>query len=444
MRIVTTLGAAALAALLPGCGGGEGGPPDARVDVPPVDAPPRPPCFDRVDQGDQSCHYTPEPVTPAQISLAEQQALAARFNPAMVYTSDAVWAVSFDLLLVHGAPLLRAEHDGRLNFSYAVDEATVTEVPGQPADLRGYDMSSLPAQAPSGRGYVYFLDWGGPSVTSTGPGYQDETWKDFWRDLQGSDPRAAPFGPHQYAHLFWLDRQEGLLAIQYFFYYPYDKFVNNHEGDWEHVNVVLRTWDGRDPTIVMAHFSLHGVQFGAAAEDLYRIAGDDGGDHVVVFVGGDACQDYVQSCWCGDTSGASFPWPGRYRIGSYWEDVAGDAARPGLAIHARDFTVELLPRLEDVDFTARPWLSWYGLPFLGGEATTAGNHNAVIATNNHRAPVGPGPAHDEYDVGIEELYEQVPVSGVLPFAVPTGWTLVNEPPASTFRDLPANTNCAPP
>lgn len=418
------------------CGDDGGGSPDAaRPDAEEVDAALPPPC---TELPDPMCGYTPEPVTPADIPLATQEALARRFNPAMVYTGTDVWAVSLDMLLEHGLNgLERAEHDGRLNFSYRTDESTRAALDPQP-NLLTEDWSGLPVTADGGRGYVYFLDFPGTNIGNTNA---EEMWRAEWRTIQGSDdPTAAAYRPFQYAHLFWLEREQHLLAIQYFFFYPYDKFTNNHEGDWEHINVVVRYREGSEPTIVMAHFSYHGRQYGALAEDLYRVGDDGDGDHVVAFVGGEGCLNYVDECWCGDTSGATFPWPGRYDVG-YWEDVAGHADRPGRAIHASDFTVQLLPRIEDVDFAADPELSWYALPFIAGEPTTAANHAAVIATNNHRAPVGPGPEHGEYDVGIEMTDLGIENGAAQPFVAPTGWTLVHEPPSTLFEDLPPNDNC---
>lgn len=434
--LASTLVVLALAA----CGDDGGSDPDARPapDADLTDAGPPALC---INMSDTACGYTPEPVTPADVSLADQQTLAARFNPAMVYTGADVWAVSVDLLLAENiGGLMRAEHDGRLNFSYDVDESVPPEiVPGQPADLTTLDMTTLPTTAPSGRGYVYWLDFPG---TNQGNDYDQETWTTAWRLIQGTDHTTAAYGPHQYAHLFWLDKGDRLLAIQYFFYYPFDKFTNNHEGDWEHVNVVLWYPEGGEPSFVMAQFSFHGRQLGVAADRLYR-TDEGGGDHLVVFVGGDACLNYVSECYCGAYSGASLPYPGFWELG-YNEIAAGAAGNPGRAIAASEFTIELLPRVEDVDFAANPALSWYGTPFLVGEPTTEANAAAVISTDNHRSPVHPDADHDEYDVGIEEPDATLELSFPVAFALPNGWTLGNEPPSDVFLTPPQNNNCTIP
>lgn len=418
---------------LAACGGDDGQttPIDAEAEP---DAELAPPC---VNMTDALCGYTPEAVDPADLSLADQLAVAQAFAPSVIYTGEDIWAVSVDYLLKEGGPLQVAEHDGRLNFSYDVDETTTANVyPDPQPDLTMTDLSGLPTTATgSGRGLVYFLD--GPG-TNTGLDYNDETWTAGWQAAQGSDdPTAANYPPTTYAHPFWLSKADRLLAIQYFNYYPYDKFTNNHEGDWEHVNIVVRYPSSGAPTLQMAQFSFHGRQLGVAAEDLYTV-----GDHVVVFVGGDGCLNYVNMCYCGDTSGASYPYPGTWELG-YEEEAAGTAGRPGRAVPAEDFTVVLLPRVEDVDLAATPNLSWFGLPFIFGEPTVEANAPATISTENHRAPVGPGPEHDEFDVGIEETDATLELSGPQAFVPPDGWTLTGEPDASVFTTI-VNNNCVAP
>lgn len=417
---------------LAACGGGGDGDPDARPpgDARVFDAAPKVYC---ANDTDTACGYTPAAVTPAEISLADQLALAQRFNPAQVMTAPDVWAVSVSYNLQNGTGLMRAEHDGRLNFTYDVDENTYEAVPGAPADPSTLNLHTLPLMAPNNKPYAYFVDHAG---TNTGNAASEETWSTEWRTIQGyadpgeGNPTAAPYPPVQYAHPFWLSKDDSLLAISYWFYYPYDKFTNNHEGDWEHINVVLDYEDPEDPFIAFAQFSEHGRQHGVRASDLYRVSSPSGGDHTVVFTGGESCVMF-NLLWCGDASGASWPYPGVWKIG-YDEVVAGTTGRPGRAIHATDFTVVLLPRIEDVDFDANPSLSWYGMPFLAGEPTTAVNDLTVMSTNNHRAPVGPSPDHEEFEAGIEQTFDIFLDGLPAPFVAPSGWTLISEPPASVF------------
>jgi len=429
--------------ILGGCGGGGGNDrPDARTiyDAGPADAMVKTYCY---DQTTTTCGYTPEEVTPADVSLATQAALAARFNPAQVYTGDDVWAVSLKYQLEKALPdpgppvLMRAEYTVKLNFSYDVDEGSYTQVYGDPQpDLTQTDFRALPLDDGNDPPiyYAYFLDGRG---TNTGNALADETWTAAWRGIQGYsdpaavDPTTTPYPPHQYAHFFWLSKADDLLAIQYWFYYPYDKFSNAHEGDWEHVNVVLDYADPGDPFIAFFQFSWHGRQTGVLAKDAYRVGDSGNGDHLVDFVGGSVCTMFNE-LWCGDTAGSSWPYPGVWNYGQV-ETVAGSTSVPGRAIHASDFTIDVLSRPQDMDFGARPDLSWYQLPFLFGEPRTAVNDLLVQSTNNDRAPVGPGPDHEEFEIGIEEVYVSLFTNSTpAPFDIPSGWAMINEPPASVF------------
>ncbi|HTM20872.1 MAG TPA: hypothetical protein VL172_10200 [Kofleriaceae bacterium] len=427
--------------LLVACGGGGGGGnPDARptADAGPADAAVSAYCY---AQTTTDCGYSPEEVTPSDYSLADQAALAARFNPAMVYTGDDVWGVSVRYQLETALPdpgppvLMRIDFTTKLNFSYDVMLGTEQAVFGDPQpDLTMLDFRTLPQDDGASTLYAYYLDGRG---TNTGNDLAEETWTDAWRGIQGYadpdtvDPLATTYPPHQYAHFFWRDKATHLLAIQYWFYYPYDKFSNAHEGDWEHVNVVLDVTDAGAPVPAFYHFSWHGKQTGVLATDAYRVADDGDGDHLVAFIGGDVCTMFNE-LWCGDTAGSSWPYPGLWVYGQD-ETVAGYAARPGRAIHASDFTIDLLSRPQDMDFDARPDLSWYQLQVLFGEPITAVNDPVIMATNNNHAPVGPGPDHEEFEIGIEQLrFQLFDDSTPMPFVIPSGWTMINQPPASVF------------
>ncbi len=424
------------------CGGDDDDTPDARppadaaADAGPADAEVKTYCYDDLDT---NCGYEPESLLQSEISLTDQMALARRFNTADVYTNADVWAVSVEFFMDNAQPLMSAEHDGRLNFSYDVDTDTYQEVYPSGTDLEALDFKSLPTDNGEGRGLCYFLDLPG-TVDATG--YEGiQPWIDTWRSVQGYtdpatvDPTAAPYRPTQYAHLFWLSKEDNLLAIQYWYFHPFDKFQNNHEGDWEHTNVVLDYEDPANPFVAFAQFSAHGLEMGRLATDLYRVgdktAGD--GDHVVVFNGGDTCMTFDSDTWCGDTSGASFPYPGVFNQG-FVETMAGTSERPGRPIHANDFDIVLLPRLEDVTAVEDPNLTWYGSPILFGEPITPMNDPVMQALAQDRAPVGPDHTHPEFEAGIEQWAFAIMRDGAPePFAVPESWTLINEPPAEVFE-----------
>jgi len=86
-----------------------------------------------------------------------------------------------------------------------------------------------------------------PSCTSTSPGYDPKTWKaEYWprpheakrQDLLGTE--------RVFVHPFvaeWPSGESGdrryEFVLQYWFYYPVNDGPNDHEGDWEHINVIV-------------------------------------------------------------------------------------------------------------------------------------------------------------------------------------------------------------
>jgi hypothetical protein len=407
--------------LVGACGGDDSGddvtadanrPPDAGA---PDAAPPCP-----------TCEYTPEPLAAGEISAAEQQALAERFNPAHVYTNPVIFATPVDYALEHNElGLQRGVVLQKGPYWAKVDPATIETVMG--IDLLNDDWSTLPVTNMMGQDLVYFVDTPGDN---TGPGATEESWTTEWEAAGGK-----LYPPTQYAHFFWLSKADGYLAIQYWSFYPWNKFGNNHEGDWEHVNVVVQKQADDDWHLVMAHYSFHARQTGLLADDLVRVAdkagGPGNGDHIVVFVGGKTCQPWGGPPeYCGDASGASFAYPGLWPYGTANEMAAGGTSLATTNMkHANDFTIVVLPR-EDEPVAAK--LSWYKLPFLAGQLEVDVNADVVKSSSSHRSPLAPNHYHFEFEEAIPMPFD--PFTGGAqpePFTPPNDWTMLNNP-TTTF------------
>ena len=158
----------------------------------------------------------------------------------------------------------------------------------------------------------------GPFFEFGEPGDEDETlWQQkYLYGGEGCEAPADQYPPTVYAHFFHWDEY---VVIQYWIFYPYDNWVINHEGDWEHINVVI----SQDMTsIVDMDFYIHNRYYTPSLDDgvipnltvlreKINIIDDT---HPVIYVGG-TNSDYTchGGSGGGDTSGASYPAPGFWR-----------------------------------------------------------------------------------------------------------------------------------
>jgi hypothetical protein len=163
----------------------------------------------------------------AQADLADEEALAEKHAPV-------VRLVEQEEECGPGEPYIPT--DVELLFA----EPTVA--------LRGpWSASDLVKIAPRARDlvdrYEYHLDFPGSALD---PGCTYERWAR--RLTKGSEPVV-------YAHVATEAAAPGQLALQYWFFYPFNDFNNTHEGDWEMIQLLFDADDpeealGKDPVAV--------------------------------------------------------------------------------------------------------------------------------------------------------------------------------------------------
>lgn len=96
------------------------------------------------------------------------------------------------------------------------------------------------------------------------PGADEKTWRRAYKDL---DPRASTIFVHPFIH----DDESGserpfALVLQFWFFYPFNDSANNHEGDWEHLNVAITTCES-----VMRDRALDGARGGLSADEIQQL-----------------------------------------------------------------------------------------------------------------------------------------------------------------------------
>jgi hypothetical protein len=157
-------------------------------------------------------------VAPAGADVGEEEALAAKFAPV-------VRLVEQPEECGPGEPWKPTDVD------VLFDEPTVA--------LRGpWNTTDLVKIAPSAADlddrFEYHLDFPGDALD---PGCDYERWAR--RLTEGGSPTV-------YAHVAGEPGHPGKLALQYWFFYPFNEFNNLHEGDWEMIQLVFEADDAAE------------------------------------------------------------------------------------------------------------------------------------------------------------------------------------------------------
>jgi hypothetical protein len=342
-------------------------------------------------------------------------AIARRFNPAMALPIRDVWPVEVRYAWHDGADLV-AQADGDKGEPTTVVKA---------ADLDRTDWSRLPHRTADGRALRYYIDAPGDDRESDVPGRS--RWRQRFAEITKSgsasvSPADSAYKPTQYVHAYWWNRKAGVLAIQYWFYYPYNEWVNHHEGDWEHIQILLkgpsRIEPGANFVPVDYHYFFH--EFWMSTKDVQRVASaTPEGDHPVVYVGGRG--DWLG--YGGEMSGGSYPQPARYPGAAFrvsWLGPEEDTSQPERFLAASDFQLILLPEPSRLDATKSPELSWLRLPFYVGQQRVFHNPPGFSGISG-RPPLQPAARADWSAPPRRAKWQGKPLPGAATVSLPGGW-----------------------
>jgi hypothetical protein len=214
----------------------------------------------------------------ARASQADETALADRFAPVV-------------RLVEQREECGHGEGFQPTDVNVLFDEPTVAlRGPWRPSDL----VKIGPAATDLVNRYEYHLDFPGNPLD---PGCDYEKWAR--RITKGSKPTV-------YAHVATDPRHPGRLALQYWFFYPFNHFNNLHEGDWEMIQLVFRARDarealGRKPDEVgySSHEGAERAHWGDGKLDVV------GGTHPVVYpAAGSHANKYTEALYIGSSAEA--------------------------------------------------------------------------------------------------------------------------------------------
>jgi hypothetical protein len=216
-------------------------------------------------------------VPPAAADLSDETALAERFAPV-------VRLVEQPEECGPGEPYEPTDVDALF------DEPTVAlRGPWNPADL----VEIGPTASDLVNRYEYHLDFPGNPLD---PGCSYELWA---RRITAGD------SPVVYAHVATDPGSPGSVALQYWFFYPFNDFNNRHEGDWEMIQLVFDAGDARealaeDPVSV-GYSSHEGAEQADWGDDKLELVDD----HPVVYpAAGSHANKYTDALYLGSSAEA--------------------------------------------------------------------------------------------------------------------------------------------
>jgi hypothetical protein len=224
--------------------------------------------------------------------------------------------------------------------------------------------------------YEYHLDFPGDALD---PGCSYEQWADLL--LEGTDPTV-------YAHIVTEGDQ---LALQYWFFYPFNDYNNKHEGDWEWIQLnfdATTAAEALEQDPVQVAYSQHeGAERAEWGDDKLEIVDDT---HPVTHVAaGSHANYYDEGLFLGRSASQ----------GVGCDDTRGPA-------HDVDPFVQLIPTDADAARNAYPWIAYEG---RWGE-----RHDAF-----YNGPTGPS-QKDMWQLPISEVDDRLRDEA---YAVPAGGVL---------------------
>jgi hypothetical protein len=169
------------------------------------------------------------------------------------------------------------------------------------------------------QGYPYYhgFDW---------PGNNPDGWKDAY------DQHGPFYEPTVYTTFF---EDDNYYIIQYYYFYPFNDFVNDHEGDWENINVYIKKdnlFKIHSIDYLFHHAYIHIENQSQHVDNMIDIVGS----HPVLYIGGYGKFSPME----GNASHGIFPYPAKYDNVIFFLDENVDGL--GKIIKWRDFKVKYM------------------------------------------------------------------------------------------------------
>lgn len=245
-----------------------------------------------------------------------------------------------------------------------------------------------------------YLDYGGPGNENP-----DDWATTYWQGGGGTKPGRA-YSPKVYCHIH--KEEANKIQVQYWYYYPYNAAFNRHEGDWEHISVILES-DGQTDQAVFHGVLYYCHEFYIEISSMMTWECLDGGGlytwyypymidqtHPVVFVGGTSrMPDQL-----GASSGASWPCFGDFALPGWWNMEVERVYPGGAVLRYSEIDVEMMPDFQTGSPMSSELIAWFesnpdkqwmaaelmwGYPISDSPLTSIVGGNLAPMTPSHQA-----------------------------------------------------------
>ncbi len=221
-------------------------------------------------------------------------------------------------------------------------------------------------------------------------GTNDENW--YYYYFHTNHPqRGSAFRNTAYVHIS--DQSDGKVLIQYYYFYPFNDWKNNHEGDWPRIDVIVTSRNPSTAELFGVNYWFHGEGInytqkgGRVFNPQTHFAPAEGGSHPVAYVGAG--------------SHGHFPTGGKYpRKAHDIIDLPEHMTKSGIILSteidtdsdlAQPYDLVMLPNPDTTNtdnMGLSPEMSWLGANVRWGELRVSSPGTPIVNIHNS-SPVGP-------------------------------------------------------
>ncbi|MYD61426.1 MAG: hypothetical protein F4W91_10325, partial [Gemmatimonadetes bacterium] len=231
----------------------------------------------------------------------------------------------------------------------------------------------------------------------------NNSWYDYYfgRTNPPHSQAGANFKNTAYVHIFQIENAQepsirtynGKYVIRYYYYYPFNDWKNNHEGDWQSIDVIVTSRDTATAELFGVGYWFHseGITYSQKGGRKFvprtHFAPAEGGTHPVVYVGAGSHGGFPT----GGNYPRKIPYVLTERMTTYGLVLSTSVANTKPKV-AKSYDLILLPEPDttQANMGLAPEMSWLGTGALWGTPNVESPLDIIPYFDNYSlSPQGP-------------------------------------------------------